>query len=62
MIDNDSLWHRVYSELLFTRAVMSAMAAFLMLACTNGARDVAVYLFLYAAYNVVRSALEWMRE
>lgn len=59
---NEELYHRVTSEMLFNRAVMSVMAALVVFgARAEEPRCIFWYLVLYAAYNTARSFEEYMR-
>lgn len=59
---SDELYHKIKSEMLFNRAVMSVMAALVVSGTrTDEPRDIFWYLVLYFAYNVARSFEEYMR-
>lgn len=56
-MDNDELYHKIVSELLFSRAVMS-FVSMLVLFAVVGKKDVVAYLGLYAALCLVKSCVE----
>ena len=60
MIDNEALYHLMKSEMLFSRAVVSFMAALVMYCGEYNRRDVMMYLILYASYNLARSFHEYV--
>lgn len=57
---NDELYHKLYSELAFNRAVMSFMAALLMHA-VDGPRKATSFLCFYGVLCMAKSATEWIR-